>query len=567
MRTKSIIGLAAATLISACVSAGTDNTTSEPSETLSVAQSETEKTIIETELTSRAQRIKKDVTYLSSDVLEGREAGSAGHAIAVNYVIEQFKEIGISPMGDNGGYVQTVPLISVMREDEGNVLSISSRSGEAFSLTDGEDYIVSASSAGEQTSVEAPVVFAGYGIVAPEHGLEPYKNLDVDGKIVAILSGSPAGIQTEERAYYGAQVAREMSERGAVGVIIIETPVRAKRVSFKQSIQRATTSPSMKWIKADGDAYTTSPNLKASAYVSMVGAEKLFEGAELSWPEILAIIKDESANVSSFEMPISARIEQNSKHEQITSDNVIGYIEGSDPALKEEVIALSAHIDHIGITRKSMAKDVINNGALDNAAGVSTLLEVARIIKSGERPRRSILFTVVTAEEKGLLGAQYFAQNPTVERKRIVGNVNLDMPVLTYDFTDVVAFGGERSTMKAAIEDAIADFGVSLGEDPFPAQGLFTRSDHYRFVEIGVPSVFLATGFENGGEEAWSNHFANNYHKPSDEVDNGVLFNVADKFASINAKIAITLANQDDRPLWIKDDFFALRFGGEMQSQ
>lgn len=561
MNFKSIIALSAASFLGACatvaVEQGGDTSTSS-------SQEKVIKPVVEEILTDRAARIKADISYLADDRLEGRETGSNGHALAVEYVIDQFKEIGIAPMGENGGYTQTVPFNSVVRTEDENIASLVNSAGENIEFIDGTDYVVSSSSSFENSVIEAPVIFAGYGVVAPEHGLDPYENLDVKGKIVAVLSGTPGGIQTEERAYYGAQVSREMSERGAIGVITLETPKGAKRFPFARAVKSSTTRNSMKWVRADGKPYTTSPNLKASAYISQTGSTKLFEGAEQSWEQILKIIEDDTAKVASFELPMTLRIQQQSTHTKIQSDNIIGVIEGSDPKLKGEVIVLSAHVDHIGITKKSMEKDVINNGALDNAAGVSTLLEVGRIIKAGETPRRTVLFAVVTGEEKGLLGSQYFAQNPTVERERIVGNVNLDMPVLTYDFTDVVAFGGERSTMKSAIEDAISEFGVTLGEDPFPAQGLFTRSDHYRFVEIGVPSVFLATGFENGGEEAWSNHFANNYHKPSDEIDNGLLFNAADKFASINAKIAITLANQDERPKWKKDDFFGVKFDGVM---
>ncbi len=563
MKFKSIIALsAAATLLGACasVSDGAETSASSSSETTVIPVSQAEEV-----LTPRAARIKADIAYLADDKLEGREAGSAGHALAVDYVIEQFKQIGVAPMGDNSTYTQSVPLVAVVRDESSNTLKVTGADGASFDLIDGEDYVVYASSSAPVTTVSAPVVFAGYGVVAPEHGLDPYANVDVKGKIVAILSGTPGGIQTEERAYYGAQISHEMSKRGAIGVITLETPKSAQRRPFAQSVKNATSSTSMKWVDKDGSIFTTAPNLKASAYVSDAGAMKLFAGATQSWEEIRKIIENDEAKVSSFDLPVTATIEQKSKHTKITSDNVIGIIEGSDAELKHEVIVLSAHVDHIGITQQSMEKDVINNGALDNAAGVATLLEAARIIKAGDTPRRTILFTVVTAEEKGLLGAQYFAQNPTIDRDRIVANVNLDMPVLTYDFTDVVAFGGERSTMKSAIEGAISEFGVTLGEDPFPSQGLFTRSDHYRFVEIGVPSVFLATGFENGGEAAWGNHFANNYHKPSDELDNGLLFNVADKFASINAKIAVTLANQDVRPMWKKDDFFALKFGGVMQ--
>lgn len=244
----------------------------------------------------------------------------------------------------------------------------------------------------------------------------------------------------------------------------------------------------------------------------------------------------------------------------------IGLIEGSDPDLKDEIIVLTAHLDHIGIS-KSFEDDKINNGALDNAAGVATLLDVSRMVLAGERPRRSIMLLIVTAEEKGLLGAQYFAQNPTAEASRLVGNVNLDMPVLTYAFEDVVAFGADRSTIKDAVSQAAEDMNMALSPDPFADQGLFTRSDHFRLVEIGVPSVFLATGIANGGEEAWAEHFAKNYHRPSDDMDNAIDFDAAARFAEVNARIALMLANGETRPLWQAGDFFARQFNGPQLSE
>ena len=280
-----------------------------------------------------------------------------------------------------------------------------------------------------------------------------------------------------------------------------------------------------------------------------------------SWTDAEA----EGGNVEGFDLPYQISMTQTSQLDTVESDNVIGLIEGSDPDLKDEIIVLTAHLDHIGVSQ-SFETDKINNGALDNAAGVATLLEVSRMMLDGERPKRSVMLLIVTAEEKGLLGAQYFAQNPTVDAARLVGNVNLDMPVLTYEFEDVVAFGSDRSTIAAAVSSAASEMGMQLSPDPFPDQGLFTRSDHFRLVEIGVPSIFLATGTANGGDAAWAEHFATNYHRPSDDMENNISFEAAANFAEINARIALTLANAETRPLWLKDDFFARQFNGPQLS-
>jgi Zn-dependent M28 family amino/carboxypeptidase len=242
---------------------------------------------------------------------------------------------------------------------------------------------------------------------------------------------------------------------------------------------------------------------------------------------------------------------------------VVGMIEGTDPELKDEVIVISAHLDHIGIS-KTIEEDTINNGALDNASGIATMLDAARMLKAGPPLKRTVVFAAVTAEEKGLLGAQYFAMNPSVPGT-LVANVNLDMPILTYDFTDIIVYGALRSNIAATVETAASGMGVTLSPDPTPEQGIFTRSDHFRFVEAGIPSVYLKPGFANGGDVAFAEHQAKNYHRPSDDMSNNLDFNAAARFAELNARIALALANQDVRPLWKKDDFFARQFNGPME--
>jgi Zn-dependent M28 family amino/carboxypeptidase len=220
------------------------------------------------------------------------------------------------------------------------------------------------------------------------------------------------------------------------------------------------------------------------------------------------------------------------------------------------------HADHIGV-KKDGSGDRINNGALDNAAGVATTLEVARAFtEAKKRPRRSIMFLTVTGEEKGLLGAEYFARNPTVPLKNIAGDVDIDMPVLTYDFTDVVAFGADRSGMGPAVRRAAERVGLKLSADPMPEEGLFTRSDHYRFVEVGVPAVFLMTGFENGGEKAFRSFLANCYHKPCDDLSQPIDYVAGAKFARINYEITRELTDMPKRPTWNAGDFFGEKYAG-----
>ncbi|MEO1662849.1 MAG: M28 family metallopeptidase [Pseudomonadota bacterium] len=552
MTIKFSAALSALLLATACAAPSTDNDTSAP-----VAP------VTATELAAEPGIIEAHMRFLADDALEGREAGTEGYDKAAAYVADEMEKLGVAPAGLDGTYFQTVPLQRSYRVPDAVAFSvIQDETGEDLGFEDNVDHVVYGSTSAASSSASAEAVFVGFGIVAPDLGRDDYAGLDVDGKIVVMLSGTPKGIQTEERAYYGNRKLAEASERGAIGVVSLTTPTRERVYSFARLVgEGRLESARMTWLTAADATFSRAPNLQASAGLSLDGGRKLMEAAGQDFDAIMAAAEAEGGAVAGFDLPVTINISQSSSLDIVESDNVIGLIEGSDPDLKDEIIVLTAHLDHIGVS-KSFEDDKINNGALDNAAGVSTMLEVARMVLAGDRPRRSIMLLLVTAEEKGLLGAQYFAQNPTVDAGRLVGNVNLDMPVLTYAFEDVVAFGSDRSTIESAVKAAAEEMGMTLSPDPFPDQGLFTRSDHFRLVEIGVPSIFLATGFANGGEEAWATHFAQNYHRPSDDMENDINFDAAARFAEVNARIALTLANRDDRPLWNKGDFFARQFNG-----
>jgi Zn-dependent M28 family amino/carboxypeptidase len=237
---------------------------------------------------------------------------------------------------------------------------------------------------------------------------------------------------------------------------------------------------------------------------------------------------------------------------------------GSDPTLAAQHVVLSAHLDHIGVNEpdpRAPDADRINNGALDNAAGIATMLEVARAAAAAPaRPRRSILFLASTGEEAGLLGADYFARHPTVPIGQIVANVDLDMPVLLYPFTDVIAFGANHSGMGPLVARAAGAMGIGLAPDPSPEEGVFTRSDHYMFVKQGVPAVFLATGHANGGEKAWREFLAGPYHHPNDDLKQPIDWQAGARFAEVNYRITREMADADAPPLWNDKDFFGDTF-------
>ena len=250
----------------------------------------------------------------------------------------------------------------------------------------------------------------------------------------------------------------------------------------------------------------------------------------------------------------------NAPQHSYQSPNVIGIVPGSDPELRDEYIVISAHLDHLG-TNPKVPGDKIYNGAMDNASGVATMLEAARaFVTSGKPPRRSILFVALAGEELGLLGSDYLAQHPLIGHGKIVANVNLDMPILLYDFQDVVAFGAERSTLGPIVAAAGAKLGVTLSPDPMPSENLFVRSDHYSFVKAGVPSVFLVTGFKNGGEKAFRDFLKLNYHKVSDDLSQPFDWNAAAKFAKLNYLIAREIADGNETPRWYAKDQYGERY-------
>jgi len=505
--------------------------------------------------------IRAHMTFLADDAMEGREAGTRGYDIAANYVAAQYALLGVKPGAANGSYLQRVPLLAFKNASEGSI-TLTGADGKEQALKFGEDYLPSAQAQTTEVNVSAPLVFVGFGLVAPEKGRDDYAGLDVKGKIVVLLSGAPSSLQTEERAHYGnGNVKRvEAAKRGAVGVITMSTTSGEKRRPFERGVA-GYREWRMTWRDANDVGHVRGVSASNLASISHKAAGKLFAGAPTSLEAVLAAAETPEGAVKGFDLPFKAAVALKSEIEKRESSNVVGVIEGSDPALKAQTIILSAHLDHTGVNTHGTGADKINNGALDNASGIATLLEVARGFKNAKtKPKRTILLVAVTAEEKGLIGSEYFANNPTVPKADIAANVNLDMPVLLYPFTDVIAFGADRSTLGPAVAKAAGRVGIALSGDPMPEEGLFTRSDHYRFVEQGVPSVFLMTGFQNGGEKGFKDFLATHYHKPSDDLSLPIDYVAAAKFALVNYEIARELADAKDRPVWKTGDFFGSQF-------
>jgi len=515
------------------------------------------------EPTASADILEAHIAWLSDDARQGREAGTAGYDAAAEYVAAEMEELGLDPAGDDGSWYQQVPLLSVTRDLGAQAMSIT-RDGETMALDPMEDFLIGASANRAEAEVTAEAVFVGYGLVAPEFGINDFEGVDVEGKVVVAFGAIPTGLPSEEAAHYSSSKQVIAEELGAVGYITLSTASYEARRPWDRTIATAG-SPAMTWVEKSGEGYTDTPGLVVTGRLSAQGADKLFEGAEMSFAEVSAA-EEGGENVASFALPGTITMAGASIYKTVTSPNVAGMIRGSDPALADEYVILTAHLDHIGVRQNiDQEADNINNGALDNATGIAVMLEEARLFKqaeaNGNPPRRSVIFLAVTAEEKGLLGSEYYAFNPTVPLDDIVANVNLDMPIITYDFIDVIAFGADHSSLGETVRRAASSMDVELIPDPIPQMSIFTRSDHYRFVQQGVPSVFLFLGFGNGGEEEFGKFMSTNYHRPGDDISQPLDYDVGAKFATLNYRIAREIADADERPTWNEGDFFGEKFG------
>ncbi|HEY0042914.1 MAG TPA: M28 family metallopeptidase [Allosphingosinicella sp.] len=497
-----------------------------------------------------AERFKSHVTFLADDLLEGRDTGSRGYEIAANYVATQFEGLGLKAAGPQGSWYQQVPFMRFALGDTPGTVRVG---GQSF--THGQQILLSPRPQQGALSVEAPVVFVGYGLSAPQIGVDDYKGLNVKGKIVVALGGFPKGMASDIGAHLNSEKRRVASDKGAIGMITLRTRAEAERRPWARAVEGAG-EPVMSWTDASGGAYQPAPNLQFRATFDTPAAEALFAGASRSLAQVLDEAAREGGKPRGFALKQKVAVEQGQgPSSRVSSPNVVAMLPGSDPALAGEYVLLMAHLDHVGVKPEGEG-DTIYNGAMDNATGIATMLEVARAMATGpNRPKRSILFAAVTGEEKGLQGAQYLARNP-LPGTNVVGVVNLDMPVLLYDFTDVIAFGAEHSTMGPAVAAAGARMGVALTPDPLPQEGLFTRSDHYRFVQEGIPAVFLMTGFAGEGREKFEGFLATNYHKVSDDLKQPINWQAGAKFARINYEIATEIANAPQAPRWYSDSFF-----------
>lgn len=504
------------------------------------------------------------MAFLADDLLEGRGTGTRGHEIGARYVAAQFEAMGLKPAGTDGTYYQRVPLREITVEPDKCVLKIT-ENGSTRQLKWGDDFLMRGNALNPDASVEAPVVFVGYGVRTPDGRYDDYSGVDVKGKIVALLSGAPPSLPSELQAHLssGREKARIARDHGAVGIILLRSAKNENSLPWPRVVIGAA-FPSMRWMDPNGVPSDTFPELQASAGLSQSASESLFQHAPKSWAD--ALRDAEASKPQAFPLPVTASLREVSHHAAITSPNVVAVLPGSDAKLSQEYVVYSAHIDHLGIG-KPINGDSIYNGAADDASGTAALLVLAKAFKSlPHAPPRSIMFIGFTAEEKGLLGSDYYAHFPTVPIQSIVANINMDGASIFYTFKDIVPIGAPDSTLDAVVQRNAARLGLKVSPDPEPDQNYFIRADQYSFVRQGVPSVFINEGEEAKDPKVNARKFnaewiATRYHSPSDDMNQPMNLDASVEFMQIDFLVGYDVAEDPHRPTWKPGDFFGESFG------
>ncbi len=490
------------------------------------------------------------IQYLADDSLEGRDTGSPGFEKAANYMADQFRAAGLQPAGVDG-YRQPMDF-DVVRIDETRCSLDLLRDGNVQMVNLGEDAILSVNSHAAE-SVEADAVFVGYGLTVPELNYDDLAGLDVKGKIVVYVTGGPAEMSGPIKAHFqsGEQRRKALAKAGVIGTISIPNP-KSLEVPWSR-VAASRFQPRMELRDPGSDV---APALQVSITFNPKHAEMLFAGSGHTFDEVLAALNADKP-LPRFPLAVKVRSHLGMTRSEAKSENVIGVLPGSDSHLKNEYVVVSAHLDHLGIG-EPVNGDKIYNGAMDDASGDASLIEIARALKdSGAKPKGSILFLSVTGEEKGELGSQYFAAHPTVSGP-IVADINMDMylPLFPLKYLEVQGLG--ESTLGDDIRAVCEKAGVIVQADKEPEHNRFIRSDQYSFIKKGVPSLAFKFGYIPGTPEekifkAW---YADRYHAPSDDLSQPVDMAAAAQFNAILEKLALRVANADHRPEWNRDSFF-----------
>ncbi|MCI0356139.1 MAG: M28 family peptidase [Acidobacteria bacterium] len=466
-----------------------------------------------------AERIRAHVRFLSHDLLEGRGTGARGGDIAAHYIAAQFALYGLEPAGDSGTYLQKVPLVGVLTVPQSTTYALAPAGAEEMKLTFLNDYVVVDETQNTTSHIDADMVFVGYGINAPEFNWDDYRGMDLRGKVLLMLVNEPPSddenfFKGPALTYYGRWTYKfeEAARRGAVGAVLIH---KTEMASYGWDVVRNSWSGERSYLKAHG------PKLQAASWIQLEVARKALAAAGKNLDELIENAKSRDFRPVPLALKLKAHVE--SKVRPFESNNVLAKLPGSDPKLKEEAVIYSAHYDHLGM-RPAATGDNIFNGAEDNATGCGVVLELARAFAAAARkPRRSILFAAVTAEEQGLLGSEYLGLHPPLPAGRIVLNLNFDNipPLGVPEHTRVS--GSERTTFYPIVEATAKWLGLEIKPDSNPGAGYFYRSDHFSMARVGVPAFSVNAGQKykghtlEWGQQQNKEYTAKRYHQPGDE--------------------------------------------------
>ncbi|NNU17309.1 M28 family peptidase [Parvularcula sp. ZS-1/3] len=490
-----------------------------------------------------SMRLEFDTAVLSDDLMEGREAGKRGHDFAAQFVAERFRSLGLTPVSATLEYFQLVPVtVHSPRVRGGAKLWIE---GDLFEP--GLE-IVGFSRRDDIRLAHAPIVFVNYGLVSKRYRRDDYKGIDVRGAIVVAIKGAPSWIPADERAWLTSQQAAQAEARGAAAFLSILPPSHETDVESFADL-------ALKRYSGDRlvPASARHSSLLGEAVMGRRGAEKLFTKARRSFAQHYAQAERSSGQPKPVKLKLKGSMRFGSRAVSVSSPNVVGIVPGIDPYLAGEAVVVTAHLDHLGRREGEMVFD----GALDNAAGVAALLELAKDI--AEQPaRRTIIFAATTGGEHDLLGSDYLAANPVLAGSNVVANVNLDMPLVGNAFSWATAHGARRTSLAPLVSASLSRAGVREVHDPLPEQGFFTRSDHYSFMRRGIPSVYLVVG---GGDVNRQRADVRLAGQPSDpDQPSPLRFDELSRYVGLHQDMVREIADADLAPRWNEEDVFATLF-------
>jgi hypothetical protein len=492
-----------------------------------------------------------DVSALADDSMEGRLTGSPGYDRAAAYVISRLQAEGLKPAGIDG-YLQPVAFEQQLVDQDKSTAALVPADGHPIPIKIGDQMLITAGQGPRPKSVDAPLIFIGYGLHLPKQGHDDFATQNLKGKIAVVLSGGPADLSGALKSNARSERNKALAAAGALGVISLTTPKQVEILWERQKLLAR--GPGM--YLADVRLRETGKKPFFAATFDPGQSEALFQGSGHSFAE-LAALADGSKPLPLFPLRFGLKASVAASISHLTAPNLAAKLEGSDPKLKAEYVAVSAHLDHLGVGAP-IKGDRIYNGAMDDASGVATVLDIAHRLKQGPPLRRSVVFLFFTAEEKGLLGSTYYAKRPTVPKKAIVADLNFDMPLPLWPLKTIYAPGQEESSLGDDAKTVAGDMGLQMVPDPLPDRNVFIRTDQFSFVREGIPALVFKFGFAPGTPEFAIEHDwrANRYHSPSDDLSQPVMKEEAVKLDDFVAALAARVADADTRPTFLPGSIF-----------